>query len=168
MVHNLDELYDKWWRSDGVSKSEHDALMLATMRYARRATGDEDSAADVMLLITRKWERFSRRGPDSYSRWVKFLCKRARLERHRSNQRSRSRYVSLQSHNEEQGESYDIPGAEEDGYSCPSLEQLCPFQREVAGYILNGYKITEIATLLGIKPEALRQRLHRSRKSGSR
>jgi RNA polymerase sigma factor (sigma-70 family) len=135
-------------------------VVMQTMLYAGATYHEaEEAAAAGMEEVFRRWEQIS--SPLAYARraaLTSFL-----KEKERGPDRVRRRMAGHAEARQEGNEDAGLTIWEDRQWVAQVLSSLPPAQREVMAFITDGFTPTEIATLLGKTPDAVRQNLHAAR-----
>jgi RNA polymerase sigma factor (sigma-70 family) len=137
----------------------------------------EDCVHETVVLIIRKLDTFKDIADESYLKWLILLvCKNTALNMYKRNQRRHDRETSLyfQETDDSDEALIDIPdtsalpneiAAEEDQirFIMSLIDRLDDKYRNVIMLKYRGWKNNDIADLLMISPEAVRQRLLRAK-----
>jgi DNA-directed RNA polymerase specialized sigma subunit len=153
-TETLDRIYDEWWNHP-MSNPSPDALLSAVRTEAFRLTHDEDVAQNAILIVLKGLDRFTRSDATAFSRWVRSIIRRTRLEHYRSH-----------SHHTREFNENDIQASAESSYVDTS--NLPEGIKYVAEQLLAGHNLVSIAGQLNITSAALRNRLARYRKAALR
>jgi RNA polymerase sigma factor (sigma-70 family) len=134
--------------------------VMQTMLYAGATYHEaEEAAAAGMEEVFRRWDQIS--SPLAYARraaLTSFL-----KEKERGPDRVRHRMAGHAEARQEGAEDAGLTVWEDRQWIVQILSSLPPAQREVMAFITDGFTPTEIATLLGKTPAAVRQNLHAAR-----
>ncbi|MGF7180403.1 RNA polymerase sigma factor [Tunturiibacter psychrotolerans] len=153
-MNKLDLAYDAYWNHPR-SRPPMDSILVAVRAEALNMTHSEDIAQIVTLVVFQKLESFVRADATAFSRWVRTIIKRTRLEHYRSSS----------DHTKEFDENSQAVSQESTYIDTSKLPE--PIQL-VAHRLLAGYNLTEIAGQLGVTSAALRNKLARFRKAALR
>lgn len=146
----LDDAYDRFWNHPS-SNPPTDVLLAAvrdfTLKVSKR---DEDIAQDVVLTVFERLDSFRLADETAFTRWVRAIVKRVRLEAYRTSSDHTDEYV----------EAAIEPPSEE---SYADISKLPRDFNRIAGLLISGYSLDEIATSFKITTPALRKEMQRYR-----
>lgn len=149
---------------DARLESLHREHAGAVRAYARRRIGrDEadDVVADVFVVAWRRIDDV----PAEARTWLLGIARRVLANRHRAAKRQRALYERLAREAETRPMIVQPAGNARAGAVLRALASLRPADREVLLLVTwDGLSHAEAAKVLGVRPDALASRLHRSRR----
>lgn len=155
----LDDAYDKYWNSPRSRPDPTDLLATVigftikqTIGITKSLSQSEDIAQDVALLVYEGLETFSRADETAFTRWVRSIIKRVRLQAYRTSSDHTDEFIEAA-----------IERPSEESYA--DISELPDELKRIAAHIIEGYSLSEIAERHSITPDALRNKLARFRKS---
>ena len=135
-------------------------LVVQTVTYAGATeTEADEAAAAAMEDVLRHWDRISL--PRAYAR--KAAVSHFLKEKQRGNDRTRHRLAGLAEARQDGALDPGLTVWEDRQWVDQLLGSLPAAQREVMGFIVDGFAPSEVAALLGKTPEAVRQNLKAAR-----
>jgi DNA-directed RNA polymerase specialized sigma24 family protein len=150
----LDDAYARYWAHPS-SRPPTDDLLAAVRTFTLRMTRyDEDVAQNVCMIVYQGLEGFRLADETAFTRWVRSIIKRVRLEAFRTSSLHTRAY-----------DESTLPVHDDDEYI--DVSHLPNDIQLVAYKLLAGYKVKEIADQLGITNSAMKKRLQRFRESMS-
>jgi RNA polymerase sigma factor (sigma-70 family) len=134
--------------------------LIKTAMYAGATKHEADeAAAAAMQEVLRRWSELD--DPLAYAR--RAVVSNFIKERTRNLDRVRRRQVEQSAGTAEYRTDPNLTIWEDQEWVLQMLQSLPPGQHAVMKYIVDGFTPTEISTLLGRSPEAIRQSLHDAR-----
>ena len=153
-MNKLDQAYDEYWRSPR-SRPDTGPLLRAVHTEAIHMAHDDDIAQEVSLRVHVQLDRFSRSDDTAFSRWVRSIIRRTKLELYRGSS----------DHTREHDDNAIATDVDE---SYVDTSKLPSDIRQIAHMMLEGHSLTQIADQLNVTSAALRNKLSRYRKRALR